>query len=270
MARLVSVACAIALISLAAAPAWAAENTTAASFEEVEHLFNGRDLDGFYTFLRDHGRDNDPKAVFTVEDGILRVSGEEWGCVTTDREFENYHLIVEYRWGEATHAPRVERARDSGVLIHSTGEDGAYGGVWQHSIECQLIEGGTGDLLVVGDDSDRFAITCPVAKARQGASPVFDPEGEPVTIHGGRINWWGRDPEWEDVKGFRGKQDVEKPIGEWNRLECIAKGSEITVILNGVTVNYAQNVTPRRGKIQVQSEAAEIFFRKIELTPLQP
>jgi hypothetical protein len=59
-------------------------------------------------------------------------------------------------------------------------------------------------------------------------------------------------------------------VGEWNRLECIVKDDEITVILNGVEVNHAQNVKPSRGKIQVQSEGAEIFFRKIELIPLKP
>ena len=59
-------------------------------------LFNGRDLTGFYTFLRDRGRDQDPKGVFTVNDGLLRISGEEGGCITTTEEYENYRLVAEF------------------------------------------------------------------------------------------------------------------------------------------------------------------------------
>lgn len=256
---------AIALIALCGADTAPAPETAA----PIQLLTNNL-TDHFYTFIRDRGRDTDPKGVFTVQDGVLRISGEEWGCITTKEEFENYRLVVEFKWGELAFAPREDRARDSGVLIHSVGEDGGYSNVWMHSIECQIIEGGTGDFIVVGDGTENFALTSPVAPEKAGDSHVYQPGGEPATINGGRVNWWGRDPEWKDEKGYRGAKDVEKPVGEWNRLECIAKGSEITVILNGVTVNYAQNVTPRRGKIQVQSEAAEIFFRKIELTPLQP
>ncbi|HNR32164.1 MAG TPA: DUF1080 domain-containing protein [Candidatus Hydrogenedentes bacterium] len=231
-------------------------------------LFNGEDLTGWYTFLRDRGRDNDPKKVFTVTDGVLRISGEEWGCITTVEEYADYHLAVEFRWGEAAHAPRADRARDSGVLLHSVGADGAYGGVWMHAIECQIIEGGTGDFIVVGDGSEDYAVTCPVAPEMQGQSHVYQPDGAPVTVHSGRINWWGRDAGWRDEKGFRGARDVEKPVGEWNLLECIARGGAITVRLNGVEVNRAVDCRPRQGRIQVQSEGAEIFFRRIELTPL--
>jgi len=231
-------------------------------------LFNGRNLDGWYTFIRERGRDTDPEQVFTVEDGVIHISGKEWGCITTDEVYENYYLVVEFKWGEATHAPRVENARDSGVMLHSIGEDGGYSGIWMRSIECQMIEGGTGDLLVVGDNSEAYAITCAVAEEMQGRCHVFKADGKPATIYGGRINWYGRDPGWQDVKGYRGQQDVEKPLGEWNRLECICKGAEITVLLNGIVVNRATNVRPRKGRIQIQSEGAEVFVRRVELTRL--
>lgn len=45
-------------------------------------LFNGKNLDGWYTWLQDN-RYQDPKHVFTVRDGMLRISGEEWGGLTT-------------------------------------------------------------------------------------------------------------------------------------------------------------------------------------------
>ena len=230
-------------------------------------LFNGKNFDGWYTFLKDRGRDNDPKNVFTVKDGIIRISGEEWGCITTNAEYENYHLVTEFKWGELAFEPRLDKARDSGILLHSRGEDGSSGGIWINSIECQIIEGGTGDFIVVGDGSDKFQITGTVASEKQGNSFVFQPEGRKETINKGRINWFARDPAWKDALGFRGENDVEKAIGEWNKLECIAENGTIFIFLNDILVNRATDVKPQKGRIQIQSESAEIFFRKVELTP---
>lgn len=231
------------------------------------NLFNGKNLDGWYTFLQNKGRDNDPKKVFTVHDGLIHITGEEWGCITTQEEYSNYRLVAEFKWGNQTFAPRLDNARDNGILLHSIGLDGGKDGIWMHSIECQIIEGGTGDFIVVGDGSKQFEITSPVAQEKQNDSYVFQQQGSNVTINGGRINWFGRDQNWKDVKGFRGKNDIEKPVGEWNRVECIAEGDKISIILNGTLVNQAVNVKPSKGRIQIQSEGAEIFFRKVELTP---
>ncbi|MGE5418719.1 MAG: DUF1080 domain-containing protein [Chloroflexota bacterium] len=231
-------------------------------------LFNGKNLDGWYTFIKDRGKNNDPKKVFTVAGGVIRISGEEFGCITTNEEFENYRLVAEFKWGDETFAPRTDKARDSGILLYSVGEDGGSDRTWMHSIECQVIEGGTGDFIVVGDGSKNFKVTCPVESEKQGSSYVFNEKGDTVTIYSGRINWFGRDPGWKDVKGFRGSQDVEKETGKWNRIECVANGKEILVYLNGRLVNHAVNALPRKGKIQIQSEGAEIFFRKITLQSL--
>jgi len=238
------------------------------SHKSSMELFNGKNLDGWYVFIKDKGRNNDPKKVFTVQNGLVRISGEEFGCLTSNEEYENYKLEVEFKWGDLTFAPRVNNARDSGVLLNSTGEDGGYSGTWMHSTECQLIEGGTGDLLVVGDGSKKFSITCPVAPEMQEGSYMFQPSGKPVTINGGRINWFGRDPQWKDVKGFRGAKDMEKPLGKWNKLACISKGKEVFIYLNGTLVNHAVNVHPAKGRIQLQSECAEIFFKNIKITQL--
>lgn len=257
------------ILSFGYLAAASAQDSPAAEMKTMQ-LFNGKDLSGFYTFIKDRGKNVDPKKVFTVVNGAIRISGEEFGCITSNDEFENFHLAIEFRWGEQTCAPRVQNARDSGMLVHSVGADGGYGGIWMHSIECQMIEGGTGDILVVGDGSKEFSATCPVAPEKSGDCYVYQPGGTPATINGGRVNWFGRDPAWKDEKGFRGKQDVEKPVGEWNRYECIASGTTLKVILNGVTVNECLDVLPRKGRIQIQSEGAELFVRRIELTPLPP
>ena len=232
-------------------------------------LFNGKDLDGFYTYLRGLGRDTDPNKVFTVADGVIRISGEIWGCITTNDEYEDYELVAEFKWGERTWPPREKAARDSGILLHSVGADGGHAGVWMCSTEVQIIEGGTGDLLVVGDGSDRFRLSAMVDSSDAKRPYVFMPGGKAATLRGsGRIDWFGRDPAWKDVTGFRGTKDVERPHGEWNRLDCAVVGDTVTVMLNGVIVNRCFDVQPRRGRIQVQSEGAEILFRRLDLLPL--
>jgi hypothetical protein len=227
--------------------------------------FNGRDLSGFYTYLHDN-KYEDPKKVFTVKDGILRISGEEWGGVVTKEEYENYLLIVEWKWGDETWAPRKAASRDSGILLHCVGDDGAAGGQWLESQECQIIEGGCGDLLMVGGKG-KPSLTCEV---RYGSDkqPYYVKGGIPVTRNSGRYNWWGRDPGWKDQLGFRGKNDVEKPTGEWNRMEVICDGDSITNIVNGYVVNVGTKSSLTKGKILVQSEGAEILVRKIEVRPL--
>jgi hypothetical protein len=97
---------------------------------------------------------------------------------------------------------------------------------------------------------------------------VWHKGGEKREFRKGRVNWFGRDPDWKDERGFRGKHDVESADGQWTRMDVICDGGTITNVVNGVVVNRAFDVQPSSGKIQFQTELAEIFFRKIELWPL--
>ncbi len=231
-------------------------------------LFNGKDLDGWYKYLKSTGRDKDPKNVFTVSDGEIFITGEDYGRITTNEEYENYRLVVEYKWGEKTYEPRVDKARDNGVLIHSVGEDGAFSKSWMYSIECQIIEGGTGDFLVVGDGSETYSLTAHVANPDKEGAKLYQSGGRPATIHSGRIDWFARSPAWKDTVDFRGKHDIEKPVGEWNTMEVVAFGDKVDIFLNGQLVNQAFDVRPAKGRIQIQSEGAEMYVRKVELTPI--
>jgi hypothetical protein len=227
-------------------------------------LFNGRNLDGWYTWSRD-SKYADPKAVFTVADGVIRIPGEEWGGIATREEYRDYHLIVEWKWSGATHGNRKDKARDSGILVHGVGEDGAAGKTWLESVEYQIIEGGTGDfILVAGRGKPSMTVETRVGPDKQ---LYWQKGGTPVTRDAGRFNWYGRDPEWKDAIGFRGKQDVEKPVGQWNRSEVICKGDTIKAIVNGKVVNYGTRSSHTAGKIQIQSEGAEILVRRVELRP---
>lgn len=88
-------------------------------------LFNGRDLAGFHTWLVDSGRE-DPRKVFTVTNHMIRISGEGLGYLATDREYADYHLSAEFRWGGRNWSwgDRIGKARDSGIFLHATGQDG--------------------------------------------------------------------------------------------------------------------------------------------------
>ena len=129
-------------------PSYAKDVPTVRTGEPVLQ-FNGKDLTGFYSYLHDSKYD-DPKKVFTVKDGVLVISGEDFGGLTTREEFRDYVLIVEWKWGERTFGSRKRNARDSGLLLHCVGPDGAAGGYWMESQECQIIEGGCGDFIMVG------------------------------------------------------------------------------------------------------------------------
>ncbi|MFO0968487.1 MAG: DUF1080 domain-containing protein [Gemmataceae bacterium] len=248
-------------------------------------LFNGKDLANFYTYLgsptkggKAYGKNNDPEKIFSVVDAdgkpAIRVSGKVFGCFVTEKEYENYHLTVEFKWGKETWPPREKGARDSGILLHCVGEDGAASGVWLESVECQMIEGGTGDfILVKGKNTPSLSVkvkNIPTgAGDKKSPQPYFDPDGMLTKFTGGRINWWGRDPVWKDTVGFRGKNDVERLAGEWNTLECVCDGGNITNILNGKVVNAGTECSHTRGKILFQSEGAEVFFRRIDLAPVK-
>ena len=113
-----------------------------------------------------------------------------------------------------------------------------------------------------------MALTAEVGKDRDGET-IWQKGGERKTFNRGRINWFGRDPDWKDVLGFRGKNDLESPDGEWTRCEVICDGGTITNIVNGTVVNQGFEAFPSAGKIIVQTEGAELFFRKIELQPIK-
>jgi hypothetical protein len=248
--------------------------------ERSVELFDGKDLSPFYTWLVDSGRD-DPDRVFSVVDQVdgapaVRISGERWGGLITRQAWRDYHLVVEFRWGLATWGDRREAARDSGILIHCQEPDGntaeGLDGPWMRSVEAQVIEGGVGDfILVAGFDHEGRRrvprLTAPVTPDRDGEL-VYDPEGERRTLEGGRVNWSGRDVDWDGRLGFRGLRDVESPYGEWTRLEVIADGDRVTNIVNGTVVNQGSGSSLTEGKILIQSEGAEVFFRRMELRPL--
>lgn len=242
--------------------------------KQVIRLFDGKSLAGFYTWMKET-KYEDPESVFRVTDGMLHITGEGFGGLLTKKEYRDYHCILEVKWGSRTWGSRKEATKDSGLLLHSQGADGGYGGIWMPSIEVQIIEGGFGDFLLVnGKDNDGnpvpLALTCETGRDRDG-EVIWKEGGKRETFtfkNAKRINWYGRDPDWKDVLGFRGRQDVESPDGEWNRFDVICDQGHIVTYVNGVKVNEGFGANPSYGRLQMQTELAELFIRRWELWPL--
>ena len=216
---------------------------------------------------------DDPKDIWTfAKDGTFNISGRGYGYVATKDIYRDYHLVLEFKWGTKTWGKREKAAKDNGVLLHAYGPHGAYGDTWMASIEAQIIEGGVGDILVLSPklaDGTELTTSLSSEYALDRDKEKIWKQGEPrQTVTKGRINWKGRDEDWVDKVGFRGRNDVESPPGEWNRLEIIAKGDTLRYFVNGAMVNEAFDCKPAEGKILLQTEGAEMIVRRYELYPL--
>ena len=243
-------------------------------------LFNGTNLHGFYTWLMD-SRYDDPRQVFSVMDGAIRISGDGLGYLATRQVFHDYKLVAEFKWGRTNWhwGNRLGAARDSGIFLHASGPDGNShdgNGAFKAAIECQIMQGAVGDILLIRGTNSSGRLIAPALSAQ--VMPRLDRDGWPyfATAAGeqrtitrwGRLNWHGKDLEWTDTPGFRGRADVESPEDQWTRLECVCASNSISIIVNGKVVNQASRVFPASGQILLQCEGSEIYFRKLELHPL--
>ncbi|QBG46778.1 DUF1080 domain-containing protein [Verrucomicrobia bacterium S94] len=209
------------------------------------------------------GLNNDVKNVFSIieENGepVLHVSGEIYGGLTTLESFENYHLQIMVKWGDKQWAPRENTLRDSGILYHCHGEHGAFWKVWKSCLECQVQESDLGDFIpLAGPRAEVRTAVVEGTKRRR-----YDAESEEYT--GGYISAW---------------PEMDKPHGEWNLMEIYALGDTSVHVVNGKVVMVVENARRADGKpltkgqIQLQSEAAECFYkgmriRSIDVLPME-
>ncbi|SHG66342.1 Type 1 glutamine amidotransferase (GATase1) [Flavobacterium fluvii] len=209
------------------------------------------------------GLDNDTKKVFSIiqENGenVLRVSGEIYGGLTTKKEYGNYHFTTQFKWGNKKWEPRLKDKSDSGILYHAKGPHGAFWNVWMASAEFQVQEGDCGDFYALGDvygdvPSDKTILTNGKSKY------TYNPKGKNVPVK------------------FAAKSGLfEKPNEEWNTLEIYCLDDESIHVVNGHVVNRVKNIRydannktipVTEGKIQIQSEGAEVFYKKMKIEPI--
>ncbi|HEY3789545.1 MAG TPA: DUF1080 domain-containing protein, partial [Urbifossiella sp.] len=258
------------VIALAQQPFLFAADPNPITPTAVTSLFNGKDLSGLEVWLKESKRE-DPKKVFRVTDGQLHLSGDGFGYAATEKAYRDYRVVVEYKWGKKTDGGKY--VRNSGLLLNAVGPHGGANGTWMSCIECQLAQGCTGDLIVIRGQNDAGK-TIPVSLA---SDVELGPDKRPRWAPGGKKQvftnrqlWWNKhDPDFKEFLDTRGKNDVESPLGEWTKIECICDKNTIMVFVNGTTVNKAYDVYPSAGRILMQCEGFELFVRKFEIGPLK-
>lgn len=238
--------------------------------DEIIRPFNGSDLSGFTKWLEATGHD-DPQSDYRVTDGMIHIGGRGMGYLATVDAYRDYHLSIEYKWGDRTDGSKY--VRNSGILLHATGPHGNARGIWMASIECQLAQGCEGDLIVIrGEDEDGDVIPVTLTSDTRTADDGrtrWQPGGT-RTVYSGKQFWWSKhESGFEELLDTRGKDDVASPLGEWTKVECICEGNRITIKINGTTVNECYDVFPTAGKILLENEKNEIYFRNLEIRPLQ-
>ncbi|MET0356751.1 MAG: DUF1080 domain-containing protein [Cellvibrio sp.] len=242
--------------------------TTYLGFPNPETPVSGITKDEKGNYTQPVGFNKDERGVFTTSivngEPVLRVSGEIYGSVHTKQEFENYHLVVQFKWGSQKWPPRLTEPLDTGILYHVIGDHGVdYWKAWALSQEFQIMEHNTGDWWQIANS--QIDIRC--AKAAGETIPIYDPKA-PLISYG---------PGGAGITCLRGK-DAEKPKGEWNTLDLIVFGGNSLHIVNGEVVMALSNsrytkdgkVIPlTKGKILLQSEAGEAFFKGVKIKPIK-
>ena len=223
-----------------------------ASGEKLEPIGYGKNTDHVFSVVEEEGR------------LALRISGEIYGCVFTRQEYANYRLKLKVRWGTAKWTPRREKLRDSGILYHSVGPSGVdYFRAWMLSQEFQIMEGHMGDYWSIANSAIDIR--------------AFIPEGGMNSVASARQPFlpFGAKP---SVTGFCLRSaDHESERGAWTELELVCFEGKSLHVVNGHVVMILQNsrsmtdgvATPlTKGRIQLQSEAAEVVFTDIQIQPI--
>ncbi|NJO24586.1 MAG: DUF1080 domain-containing protein [Bacteroidia bacterium] len=196
-------------------------------------LFKPEDRGHWYVFLQGSQKGNDSLGVFQFENGVMHVSGQKFGYIATEESYSSFHLKLEFKWGVKKYPPRENEKRDAGILYNVDIYNGDK--IWPRSLECQIQEGDCGDIWLI---DSAFVIHADTMTKRQPYHRVFK------------------------------SKDAENPTGEWNKVEVIVNNGDITYLVNGQVVNKARNPNPKAGRIMLQSEGAEIYYRNVELQKL--
>ena len=250
-------------------------------------LWNGQDFADWHTYLgtqynsdvdslgntvEPYGLDNDPLHVITVskvdEKNAIRITGEAWGMIFTEKVFNNYHLKLKMKWGEKMYPPRENGPRDSGLLYHGFGEPGSAN-YWMGSQELQIQQGDMGDYWPVGD----VEIDIPSIPYKDKYY-IYKEGADLRKYHYAEILETAIQDSLAKRRVFKAL-DAEKPHGQWNDIELIVMDGNSIHIVNGKVVmrlfnsRIGSSQKPlNSGRIILQSEGAEVYYKDIYIRQL--
>jgi hypothetical protein len=162
-------------------------------------------------------------------DGVLSCRGTPKGYIATRKEYTDFTLRLEWRWPK-------DKTGSGGILVRMTGPDK----IWPKSLEPQINSGNAGDFWGL----DGFSLAGPANRSKVIAESPF-----------GKLT------------NLKKTAAMEKPAGEWNRYEIVARGDTVVLTINGREVNRATRCDVVPGKICLTAEGNEYFFRNVELIP---
>jgi hypothetical protein len=229
---------ALVIVSLALLPGsrTLAQETAAGANGKSQKLFNGKDLTGWHADVPDLDKNPDGPKPFIVRSGFLVSLGDPRGHLITDKEYENYRLVVEYRF--------AAKPGNCGVLVHASKPRALYK-MFPQSLEVQMAHENAGDFWCIAED-----IAVPDMVKRRGPQE----------------NWGVTEDKARRILNLT--DGSENPPGEWNTMVIECVGDEVKVWVNDDLVNHGANCTAKKGHIALQAEGSEVEFRKLELTPI--
>ena len=147
-------------------------------------------------------------------------------------------------------------------MYHSVGKYGADYGAWMRSQEFQVEEGNCGDYWGVAGGFEDVP-----ANKLNDSEYVYSPDAQLLTF---------RDKTTVGRHCIK-KGDAENATGEWNTLDLYCHGDTSVHVVNGkvMMVLYHSRqwdngvASPLvKGKLQIQSEGAEVYYKKIRIQPV--
>lgn len=212
------------------------------------------------------GLNNDPKQVFKIEmmgkEPVLHISGEIFGALTSKLEYENYHFKAQFKWGEKIWEPRLDKPKDNGILYHGVNASRTFWNVWRQAQEFQVQIHDMGDYYALGGVKASIALD-----HLNGSKELYYNKKGPKTEIMSNV----KAPNNMAKRGF----DNEKKEGEWNTLELYCVGDKSVHVVNGKVVMFLEDLQQKtkngkwipstKGLIQIQSEAAEAYYKNIQI-----
>ena len=173
----------------------------------------------------------------------------------------------------ATTAPAVRMEDVWSVkdgVIHDVGKPTGYlrtekefPGSYVLTVEYRHITKGNGGWILARTGEDKVWGRCVEV---QGAS------GQVGDIWNQGMLKMSTDPARTEQNGKHVKKmtdSAEKPIGEWNTVVIVVDKATLSITVNGILQNVATDCEDLKGNVGLQSEGAEMEFRKVELTPIE-
>jgi hypothetical protein len=225
-------------------------------------IFNGKNWDGWY--LKTKGNDPETaKKLYAIEDGVVHVFNNEFpdnyklgtnendthGLFYTNKKYSKFILRFEYKWGTKIANNFKDWQYDAGCYYHVIDDK-----IWPTGFEYQIRydhtknQNHTGDIIQGNKTKYKWF---PSADGTSFLSPEL----------GGNA---------QEVKGWMHFASTPKKFnalnGKWNKCEIIVMGNQYVIHkLNGEIINIATDLSVGEGVIGLQSETAEIFYRKIQI-----